>query len=110
MLDTVEAVEPRCEKCDLPLAYCVHGRQARDAERARRVGWLEVSPARVAHYPGCPHKRDDPDFSRWGEIRENPAAAWDRLRNGDVVPADAGARVGLEATTRCRDCVDHGPW
>ena len=103
-------MELRCERCDLPLAYCEHGKQINDASRASRVGWLEGSPAHVAHYPGCHHKGDDHDRSRWGEIRKNPSQAWDRLRNGEIVDADAGERVGLEAFSRCRDCVDHGPW
>jgi hypothetical protein len=109
-MGTVCQVDPRCDKCDLPLAYCVHGQRDRDALRANRVGWLEISPAHVAHYPGCPHKGDDPDRSRWGEIRQGASQAWERLGSGDVVSADAGERVGLEALNRCRDCVSHGPW
>ncbi|MGY1812856.1 hypothetical protein [Blastococcus sp. SYSU D00820] len=102
-------MELRCDRCDLPLAYCVHGKQATDAARAARVEWLEVSPARVAHYPGCPHK-DDTDFTRWGRIEQQAPRAWERIGNGATVASDAGARVGLEAVSRCRDCLGHGPW
>jgi hypothetical protein len=98
-------VETRCEKTDLLVAHCDHCQQRRHAPRANRVEWLEVSPTNYAHIPGCFHKGDDPDRSRWGEIRKNPSQAWDRLWNRDVVVADAGAQVGLEARRPCQHCV-----
>lgn len=101
-------VEARCEKTDLLVAYCDHCKQHRPAPREGRVELLRVSPTHYAHIPGCPHKGDDPDLSRWGEIRKNPSQAWDRLRNGDVVAADAGDQVGLEARRLCQDCVSRG--
>ena len=101
-------VETRCEKTDLLVAHCDHCKPNRHAPRAIRVELLEVSPTNFAHIPGCFHKGDDPDRSRWGEIRKNPSQAWERLGNGDVVAADAGERVGIEARVRCRHCVSRG--
>jgi hypothetical protein len=36
--------------------------------------------------------------------------AWERLGNGEPLPATGGSRCDLIAKTRCQDCVDHGPW
>ena len=65
-----------------------------------------ISPAHMAHWPGCHHK-DDNDFSRWGTL--NTPDAWQRLGNGEHLAANGGARPGLVATRRCGYCVNHTP-
>ena len=69
---------------------------------------LLVSPSNIAHFPQCPHKGDDPDYTRWAEI--DTPNAWQRLGNGEQLPATGGARPDLIAMARCQDCIDHGPW
>lgn len=97
----------RCELCDLPLDQCEHGRPTPKSVAPRS---LEVSPTQMAHYPGCPHKGDDPDFSRWGLITRDTALAWQALCNGEPVPADGGEQPSLVATSRCQTCDYHGAW
>lgn len=99
--------EPWCPIDDLPLAQCEHGLKAQRATRAY-TSVLQISPRGYAHFPGCAHKGDDPDMSAWGEL-DNPGA-WTRLANGEQLRATGGARPDRVATTRCLDCVDHGPW
>ena len=99
--------EALCEIDDLPLAQCEHGLKVRQVARAQ-VSVLQISPAGYAHFPGCAHKGDDPDMSRWAEL--DTPGSWTRLANGEQMPATGGARPDLVATTRCLDCVDHGPW
>lgn len=99
--------EPWCEIDDLPLAQCEHGLyQQRTARAFSSV--LLVSPTGYAHFPGCAHKSDDPDMSRWAEL--DTPGAWTRLANGEQIPATGGARPELVAAQRCLDCVHHGPW
>jgi hypothetical protein len=97
-----------CELCDLDRDSCPHGLADRRAESGRRVPRLLISPSNQAHFPGCPHKGDDVDYSDWGEL--DTAEAWQRLANGEHLPATGGARRDRIAIARCRDCVDHGPW
>lgn len=73
----------RCESCDLPLDQCEHGRPTLSRMAAPKV--LDVSPTEMAHLPGCPHKGDDPNFSHWGLITQETAAAWQALGNGQPV-------------------------
>lgn len=98
----------RCEICDLPLSQCPHGRPATAAKDLTRVRELMVSPNGLGHLPGCPHKGDDEDLSRWGEI--DLEHAWSRLGNGEQIQATGGASPGLVAIARCRTCVEYGPW
>ncbi len=86
---------------------CEHGLQERQADQAR-VAALRVSPRGMAHFDGCPHKGDDPDYERWGHIAE--LGAWQRLGNGEAIATVDAAGRRLVATSRCSDCVDHGPW
>lgn len=103
------ASDPICELCDLPLAQCVHGRTAAKAGRQFRPDRLEISPRRMAHLPGCLHK-DDGDYTGWGFITHDTAAAWRTLGNGKPVQADSGDRPDLIAETRCSTCVEsEGP-
>jgi hypothetical protein len=104
-----------CEICDLNRDYCQHGHEDREAVKAgqRRdaaaaVPLLRISPARLAHFPGCPHKGDDPDYSQWGEL--DTPNAWALLGAGQQLPATGGEVPSLVAVGRCRDCEDHGPW
>ncbi len=69
---------------------------------------LLVSPSGKAHFPGCPHKGEDPDYSQWGEI--TTPRAWEVLGGGQPVPATEGARPDRVALSRCEDCASHGPW
>ncbi len=71
-------------------------------------GDILISPAGVAHFPGCPHKGPDPDYSRWATL--SLPRAWERLGNGESLTATGGHRTTLIATSRCRNCTAHGPW
>ncbi|RKT84612.1 hypothetical protein SAMN05421805_103551 [Saccharopolyspora antimicrobica] len=93
--------EPRCELCDLPLGQCAHSSRPR---RSPQPDLILISPKGVAHVPGCQHKGDDPDFSRWAEIRDVPRA-WEKLGNGEAISATGGAVPGLVAVSRCKDCA-----
>jgi hypothetical protein len=96
-----------CELCDMPHAWCQHGRAARTAVAADTVTGLLISPTGYAHFPGCAHKDDD-DMSRWGAL--DTPHAWTRLGNGEQLQATAGRRPDRIARQRCADCVAHGPW
>ena len=97
-----------CELCDMDRAYCVHGLAERRATASVGVTSLLISPRGMAHFPGCPHKGDDPDYSDWAEL--DVPRAWERLGNGEQLRATGGARPDRVASARCEDCVDHGPW
>jgi hypothetical protein len=100
--------EPICPLCEMPLDFCVHGLQTRQKERAASATLL-ISPRGMAHFAGCPHKgEDDHDFALWAEL--DTPGAWVLLGNGQHVQATGGQRVDLVASSRCRDCVEHGPW
>jgi hypothetical protein len=75
---------------------------------AATAGELPISRNGMAHFPGCPHKGDDPDYSRWAKL--NTPRVWERLGNDEQLQAIGGERLGLIARTRCQDCVSHGPW
>jgi hypothetical protein len=94
-----------CLLCDMDRAQCVHGL----ADRRLSAGTerLLISPANLAHFPGCDHK-DDNDYSEWAEL--DVPNAWERLGNGERLPATGGARPDRIAIGRCEDCVAHGPW
>jgi hypothetical protein len=97
-----------CNRCEMDRSYCVHGLEDSRQAASSNASVLFVSPRGIAHFPDCPHKGDDPDFSRWAEI--NTPNAWQRLGNGQALQATGGSRPDLIARTRCQDCVDHGPW
>lgn len=98
-----------CEHCEMNLAYCEHGlAERRQTISNSAVSLLLISPRGVAHFPGCPHKGDDPDYGHWAEL--DAPGAWTRLGNGERIRATGGNRPDLVAQARCRDCVDHGPW
>jgi DivIVA domain-containing protein len=57
-----------CERCEMDRAYCEHGlAERRQAARSSAVSLL-ISPRGMAHFPGCPHKGDDPDYDHWAEL------------------------------------------
>jgi hypothetical protein len=95
-----------CDLREMDRSYCVHGLAER--RRAARASTLLISPNNIAHFPRCPHKGDDPDYSRWAEV--NTPDAWQRLGNGEQLRATGGSRSDLVAMARCQDCIDHGPW
>lgn len=95
-----------CDRCDLDMSMCEHGLAERQRHRAVGASIL-VSPSGTAHFDGCGHK-DDPDFSRWGVLEVTDA--WQRLGNGEQFPIEDNGGRRLAATTRCRHCIDHGPW
>ena len=95
-----------CERCETDRAYCEHGLAERPRERARPM--LLISPNDMAHFPNCHTRGDDSDYRRWAEL--NTPDAWARLGNGGHLRATGGAHPDLIAETRCRDCVEHGPW
>lgn len=97
-----------CNLCELDREFCEHGLAEKRRNAAARVSGLLISPNGIAHFPGCPHKGDDRDYSRWAEL--NVPRAWERLGNGEQLQATGGRRPGLTATDRCKDCVSHGPW
>lgn len=103
---------PYCELCDLDLSGCVHGRKsderaAREARKKRaKSATLQVSPRGVAHFKGCPHKGDDPDFRERVEVAD--AGAWESLGDGEQFPAYGSAVKSHVARSRCSDCVNRG--
>ena len=97
-----------CPLCETPLNFCEHGLQTKQKERAASATLL-ISPRGMAHFAGCPHKgQDDDDFALWAEL--DTLGAWVRLGNGEKMRATGGQRMDLVASSRCRDCVGHGPW
>jgi hypothetical protein len=102
------AVVAYCNLCEMNLSYCEHGLAQRRESATARVTRLLISPNRVAHFPGCFHKGDHEDYSRWAEL-ETPRA-WERLGNGERLAATGGLRPDLVAESRCPDCDAHGPW
>jgi hypothetical protein len=98
-----------CERCETERAYCEHGlAERRQAASSSAASLLLISPRGMAHFPGCPHKGDDPDYDHWAEL--DTSGAWTRLSNGEQIRATGGNRSDLVAEARCRDYVDHGPW
>jgi len=119
LMDLIEFLDPDCsrlpanrrdycERCEMDRAYCEHGLAGGRQAVSRSAVRLLISPRGMAHFPGCPHKGDDPDFARWAEV--DVPGAWERLGNGEHIRATGGNRPDLVADTRCRDCVEHGPW
>ena len=101
------AVMVWCELCDLDRSTCIHGLRDRQTARERQAVVL-ISPQGMAHFDGCPHKGDDPDFSKWGRLDGNDA--WQRIGNGESIDTVDSAGQEFVVTARCSDCVDHGPW
>jgi hypothetical protein len=97
-----------CELCEMDREFCEHGLRDRRRAATAAAGELLISPKGMAHFPGCPHKGDDPDYSRWATL--GMPRAWPRLGNGEHLQATGGDRPDLVARSRCQDCVDHGPW
>jgi hypothetical protein len=87
---------------------CEHGLAERRRAASASASTLLISPTSMAHFPQCPHKGDDPDYSLWAEL--DMPRAWERLGNGEQLPATGGSRRELVAIARYQDCVDHGPW
>jgi hypothetical protein len=72
-------------------AYGEHGLTERRRQRPLGASRLLISLAGMAHLPQCPHRGDDPDYSRWAEF--DASRAWERLG----VPAAQAARFGYAA-------------
>jgi hypothetical protein len=97
-----------CELCEMDRESCEHGLMERRRAATAVAGELLISPNGVAHFPGCPHKGDDPDYRLWATL--DTPRAWQRLGNGEQVQATGGERPDLVAVSRCQDCLSHGPW
>jgi hypothetical protein len=97
-----------CDLCEMDREFCEHGLADRRRKAAAAANGLLISPNGVAHFAGCPHKGDHQDYRRWAEL--NVPRAWERLGNGEQLPATSGQSPSLTATDRCKDCVSHGPW
>jgi hypothetical protein len=54
--------------CEMDREFCGHGLAERRKAATVVAGELLISPNGVAHFPGCPHKGDDPDYSRWVKL------------------------------------------
>jgi hypothetical protein len=91
----------------MDLSFCEHSVADRSAASADAK--LLVSPRGMAHFEGCHHKGDDPDYSLWGELKE--LRAWQRLGDGERFEVVDGRGHPLLAHARCSDCVEQdGPW
>jgi hypothetical protein len=66
-----------CELCDMDREFCEHGLTERRRNAPTIARELLISPNGTAHFPGCPHKGDDPDYSRWACL--DTPRAWERL-------------------------------
>jgi hypothetical protein len=66
-----------CELCGMDVRFCRRSLTERRASSAAVAGQLLISPKGMAHFPGCPHKGDDADYSRWATLAM--AQAWQRL-------------------------------
>jgi hypothetical protein len=97
-----------CELCEMDREFCPHGLADRRRAATEIASELLISPAGMAHFPGCPHKGDDLDYRRWAEL--DMPRAWERLGNGEQLQATGGERPDLVARLRCQDCANHGPW
>jgi hypothetical protein len=97
-----------CDLCEMDREFCEHGLADRRRNAAATASGLLISPSGIAHFAGCPHKGDHPDYSRWGAL--DAPSAWERLGNGAQLRATGGRSLRLTATDRCKDCVSHGPW
>jgi hypothetical protein len=97
-----------CELSEMDREFCGHGLAERRKGATVVAGELLISPNGMAHFPGCPHKGDDPDYSRWGKL--DMQRAWERLGNGEQLQATGGGRPDLVARSRCQDCLSHGRW
>jgi hypothetical protein len=97
-----------CDMCEMDRQYCEHGLAERQGASSAVVSELLIAPSGKAHFPGCPHKGDHPDYSRWATL-ETPRAC-ERLGNGENLGGTGGGRPDLIATARCKDCLEHGPW
>lgn len=91
-----------CDRCEMERAYCEHGlAERRHAASSPAASLVLISPRGMAHFPGCPHKGDDPDYDHWAEL--STPGAWTRLGNGEHIRATGGNRPDLVAEARCRD-------
>ena len=95
-----------CELCEMDREFCEHGLAERDRNAAASTGELLISPSGEAHFPGCPHKGGDPDYSPLGGVAT--PRAWERLGSGEQLHATGGERPDLTARTRCQDRAGHG--
>jgi hypothetical protein len=97
-----------CGLGEMDRGLCEHGLTERRRNAAAIAGGLLISPNGIVRFPGCHHKGDDADYSRWARL--DTPRAWERLGNGEQLPATGAQSPGLIARTRCQDCVSHGPW
>ena len=79
-----------CDLCDLDRDFCEHGMTETRRNAAAAADGLLISPTGIAHFPGCHHKGDDPDYSRWARL--DTSRAWERLGTASSCPPPA-ARV-----------------
>jgi hypothetical protein len=77
-----------CDRCEMDREYCEHGLAERRRTASASASNLRISPSNMAHFPACPHKGDDPDYSRWAEL--DTPRAWERLGNGEELRATDG--------------------
>jgi hypothetical protein len=84
-----------CELCDMDYEFCEHGLVERRTHAAALTRQLLISPNGMAHFPGCPYKGDDPDYSRWAEL--DTLRAWERLGNGERLEATGGEHSDLDS-------------
>jgi hypothetical protein len=83
-----------CDRCDIDREFCEHGLADRRRNVVAGVSRLLVSPNGIAPFPGCPHKGDHQDYRRWADLET--ARAWERLGNGEQMPATGGLSPRLD--------------
>jgi hypothetical protein len=80
-----------CTLCEMDRDSCEHGLAERRRTASASASTLLISPSSMAHFPRCPHKDGDPDYSRWAEL--DTPRAWERLGTASNCPPPVARAV-----------------